>query len=108
MHLYKTIQQRFSKVTLTTLFIGLVIYFCYHAASGDRGFFTMLSLQSTLEEKRMELDFARAERIGLEHKVTLMQSDSLDLDLLDEQVRKVLVYASPNEEIFFYRNTQEK
>jgi cell division protein FtsB len=61
----------------------------------------MFKLTHQLDKLQNELDTVRAERLHIEHRVNLMRSDSLDLDLLDEQVRKILGYASPEEGVYF-------
>lgn len=96
------VESQSKHIALTLLFVGLLAYFAYHAASGERGFFAMLALQEDLNSAHNELDNVRAERMNFEHRVALMRSDSLDLDLLDEQVRKVLIYAAPDEEVYIY------
>ena len=45
---------------------------------------------------------------ALERKVHLMSDDSLDLDLLDEQVRRVLGMANKNEIVYFEENDSPK
>lgn len=90
------------RVALTLVFLGMVAYCCYHAISGQHGIFALLSLTKELDRSKAELDLVRAERMGLEHKVALLRPDSLDLDLLDEEARKVLVYATPDEEVYLY------
>lgn len=94
--------------SLTLCFIGIVAYCCYHAVSGEHGIFALMSLSHSLESSSSELDMIRAERIGLEHKVALLRPDSLDLDLLDEQARSVLVYGAPDEEILLYAPSEGK
>ena len=102
MILNRQIRDQYGSIALTLIFVGLLAYFTYHAISGERGFFAMLALQDELTKSKNELDAIRADRINFEHKVALMRSDSLDLDLLDEQARKVLIYAAPSEEVYLY------
>lgn len=102
MHTLAHDRNKTRRIALTLCFIGMVSYCCYHAVSGKHGIFALISLSDTLEKSQTELDMVRAERIDLDHKVALLRPDSLDLDLLDEQARKVLVYATPDEEIYLY------
>jgi cell division protein FtsB len=43
--------------------------------------------------------------LQLEHHVNLMRGESLDLELLDQQARKILGYASPDEKVIILDNT---
>ena len=41
-----------------------------------------------------------------ERKIKLMSSNSLDLDMLDQQVRRVLGVAGRNEAVYFFQKNQ--
>lgn len=49
---------------------------------------------------RADLDIVHAERLKMERNVRLMRDESLDLDLLDEQARRVLGYADKDERVY--------
>lgn len=100
-------KRRIHRIALTSLFVGLVLYFAYHAISGERGAFALITLSDDLEKTKAELDLVRAERINLEHRVALMRPDSLDLDLLDEEARKTLGYGLKDEEVYMYQPTPQ-
>lgn len=76
-------------------------YFGYHALQGDRGLIAYA--QTGMEIKRMqaELETIRAERQRLEHRVALLHPEHIDPDMLDEQARRVLGLARPDELIVF-------
>lgn len=82
---------------------ALAAYFAYHAVVGANGIVAWRELQR--EEVRLdtELAAARARRLQLEHRVTLMRPESLDPDMLDERARETLNLANPND-ITVYRN----
>ncbi|AGJ01933.1 Phosphatidate cytidylyltransferase [Rickettsia prowazekii str. NMRC Madrid E] len=42
----------------------------------------------------------RAERVELEHNVKLLRTESLNKDMLEEQAKKILGIAAPNEQVF--------
>ena len=75
-------------------------YFLFHAISGERGLLALIRLSQQIESARLELDITHANRLRLERNITLMRDDSIDLDLLDEQARRLLGYADKNEQIF--------
>lgn len=65
--------------------------------SGGRGIAALISLNSQISSIHNELELVRMERLQLEHSSNLLKSESLDLDLLEEQAKKVLGYAKPQE-----------
>ncbi len=84
----------------TLAFVLLLAYFCYHAVSGDRGLLALMKLSNQVEQSRQELDNVNFERLKLEHRVSLLRDESLDLDLLDEQARKLLGYVGTDETVY--------
>lgn len=72
--------------------------------NGSRGIITYFKLNSHISSLQSELDFVRAERLTIEHKANLLKSDSLDLDLLEEQAKAVLGFAKPQEKLFIDHN----
>lgn len=75
------------------------MYFIFHAIAGNRGVIAYLRLNDNIESIVKEADALKTERIELEHKVNLLKS-SIDLDMLDEQARKVLGLAKEEENVF--------
>jgi cell division protein FtsB len=93
-------KEKKSHVISTTLFVLLFAYFCYHAISGDRGLLALIQFNKRVDSLRAEADSVRAKRLQLEHRVSLLKPDSLDLDMLDEQARKLLGYAGKDETVY--------
>lgn len=79
------------------LLVFIVFYLCFHAVSGERGVYAWFKVSRELEVVKAELVDARTEREILEAKVKLLSSGAVDLDMLDEQARKILGFADPNE-----------
>lgn len=84
-------------VFLPVIGVCVVLYFAYHAVQGDRGIRALLDYQHRIEKTKVQLAQIRQERIRLEHRVSLLRSDSLDPDLLEERARAVLNFAHPKE-----------
>lgn len=84
----------------------VIFYLCYHMITGERGVLAFFRLNKEITKLHNELDTVRAERLNLEHKANLLKSESLDLDLLEEQAKSVLGYAKPQENILILE--QEK
>lgn len=79
------------------LLVFVVFYLCYHAVSGDRGVVAWMKASRELQVLEAELEKTKLEREALEKKVALLQSSSVDQDMLDEQARKILGFARPDE-----------
>jgi cell division protein FtsB len=83
----------------------ILAYFGYHALHGSYGFLAWIDTSRDLELARQELASLRAERTALEADVAAFQPDSLDRDLLEEQLR-LLGYIRPNEVIILRRDEE--
>jgi len=90
--------RRYVKRALFPAFCSLVIaYFAYHAINGNRGLIAWQKLNLEMVELQLELDDLRRERARLEQRVSLMQPDNLDPDMLDQRAREILNLAHPDE-----------
>lgn len=88
------------KSVFFTIFIAiLTCYFVYHTIYGDRGLIALAKLSNDVQIKQQELDSLTKERIKLENKINVFNDKNMDLDLLDQQVRKILGYADPEETV---------
>ena len=82
------------------LYVGcaLVIgYFGVNAYSGNRGLRAKQDLDQQIAELSAELDALKAERANWERRVSLLKSESIDPDMLDERARALLDYADPRD-----------
>ena len=70
--------------------VFICIYFGFYTINGDRGLIHYMSLTRKLEYAKQVAEQYHNEKLQLEHKVKLLSSDSLDLDLLDERAKTVL------------------
>ena len=66
--------------------------FIYSAAAGQSGFGALSALNREVETKAAEVDALRARRIALEKNANQLASKSLDPDLAEERIRKILGY----------------
>jgi len=69
----------------------------YHSLQGSRSYPTLVSLDKSIEAVQADLDTTIAQRQKLERQVVMMRPGSVNSDLLEERVRVVLGYKSPNE-----------
>lgn len=72
-------------------------YFGYHIVEGDRGLKAYARLSAEIARGQGVLADVSAERQALEKRVSLLRADGLDLDILDEQARRTLGTAGPND-----------
>ncbi|HET9716395.1 MAG TPA: septum formation initiator family protein [Pseudolabrys sp.] len=75
--------------TFAALFIG---YFAANAYTGNHGLRAQQDLEQELSALKTELAQLKAERSLWEHKVSLLRSESIDPDMLDERARALIGY----------------
>jgi cell division protein FtsB len=73
------------------------MYFGFHLIWGKMGYAQYEELRSSFELKLEEFTHLRSTRVIVEHKISLLQRNSLDIDALDEYSRKVLGLAKTEE-----------
>src|SRR5580698_4783625 len=79
---------------VAALFIG---YFAVNAYTGNHGIKARESIDHDIAALGQELDLAKAERERWERRVTLLKSDSIDPDMLDERARTLLNWSDPRD-----------
>lgn len=91
----------FIALALTLYFLGLMFF-------GERGLQKLISLQREISKKELTkqelIDSLKTKKAMVEG----MNSQSLDLDLLDEQARKVLGYVGNDEVVVYHKESQKK
>ena len=82
-------------------------YFTYHLIEGDRGVIAWTRLVQQIRDDRLEAARIHAEREEQEHRVSLLRSDNLDPDLLDEQARARANLVAPGEIVILNDDDQK-
>ena len=77
--------------------IALIAYLAIAAFQGEHGLFNLFRIEAQEAQLRSELAALQAERAAILNKTQRLSSESVDLDLLDEQARKVLGLGRPDE-----------
>lgn len=90
-------RKRARQVLGPVLAITVIGYFLYHTVQGERGLVAYAGLSEEVRIGEARLAQLRAERQQLEHDVSLLRSDSLDLDMLEERARAVLNYVDDDD-----------
>jgi cell division protein FtsB len=80
--------------TIAALLIG---YFGVNAYTGEHGLIAKRDLDQDIAQLTSELEAARAERAVWQRRVSLLKSDNIDPDLLDERARQLLDDADPRD-----------
>ncbi len=81
--------------------LGLA-YAIYHGVQGERGLLAWIDRSAAVERARADAAALADERHRLERRVSLLRTESLDLDLLEEQARRLLNMGHPDEQILLH------
>lgn len=94
---------KISKNTFLSFWVILFLtcYFFIFAIYGRNGMYDMMSLHHQIEQKKITEQSLSAIRKAKESKVNKMRPESLDFDLLDEEVRKNLSYVEEDEIVIY-------
>ncbi len=79
-----------SRLLRPLMWMLVLFYLGYHTLHGERGVYALMRDQRDRELLREELATTRAEREKMELKVSHLRDGSIDRDLLDEQVRRMM------------------
>lgn len=82
---------------LWTVSALVVSYFVQQAEIGKRGMEAKRALKIEAYGLNQELNAAKAERVVWEHRVSLLRSEQIDRDLLEERARVVLGHVHAND-----------
>lgn len=85
----------------------IIIYFLYHALTGERGILATLDINEKITEKKLELEVLQTERALIERKIQQLVSGSIEYDFIDELARQKLGFAADNEKVIvIFPNSQ--
>ena len=91
---FRTVINALALYTIAALLIG---YFGINAYTGNHGLRARQDLDQQITQLSNELAALRAERVNWERRVSLLQPESIDPDMLDERARALLDYADARE-----------
>jgi cell division protein FtsB len=84
-------------LTLYTMAAAFVGYFGVNAYTGKYGLNAQQELDQEIIALTSELARLKKERADSEHRVSLLRSDHIDPDMLDERARFQLDYVNPHD-----------
>ncbi|MDN5247879.1 MAG: septum formation initiator family protein [Wolbachia endosymbiont of Tyrophagus putrescentiae] len=90
-------------LSAASLILFFALYFDVSAVTGNRGFLTLVKLRKEIDCNKSLLKDLSSEREKLSNRIFGLYEKSLDLDLLDEQVKNILGYISSDELMFILR-----
>ena len=80
----------FGTLLFFAIAFALSLYFAFAAIQGNFGLFRRAEIVAEAQDLRLQLTSAKADVLRMENLTARLSDDYLDLDLLDEQTRKVL------------------
>ena len=92
----RTILTALGLYAFAAAFIG---YFGVNAFTGAHGLRAQADLEQQLARMQIELAGLKAERTVWDRRVSLLRSDRIDPDMLDERARSVIGLADPRDVI---------
>ena len=81
-------------------------YFGFHAYHGEFGIYSKYLYEAQAVELQARLDAVKAQRVGMERRVQLLQDGTLEKDMLDEQARRALNLSKPDEIVIMRTSAQ--
>jgi len=94
---------RFKKVLPIAGFIWVIVYFAYHAFTGEQGLRNLLVYKQQEARLEQQLSQLKSCRGGIEKRIAMLSDDSLDLDYLEERAHSVLALTDPRDVFLTYK-----
>lgn len=98
------IRFRMGRALAPSSLLLVLIYFAYHAVSGNYGLLALKDLNAELAETEARAEAVATERAVLEMRTNRLRPDNLDPELLDERARAALGFVRRDEAIIYRRN----
>ena len=86
------------------LWMFVAFYMGYHTLHGERGIYALIRDNREVIQLQQALAKTKSEREAMELRVSHLRDNSLDRDLLDEQMRRMLGVMSQGEVIVLMGN----
>lgn len=88
------------------LWMFVAVYMGYHTLHGERGIYALIRDNREVVQLQQALAKTKSEREAMELRVSHLRDNSLDRDLLDEQMRRMLGVMSQGEVIVLMGNAK--
>jgi cell division protein FtsB len=93
----RAIRNRIRAIAPPVIFLALTYYFGWNAVHGKSGLEAQRVQQEELTQATARFQAAEAERTAWQTKITDLNGQSIQPDMLDEQAREVLNLANPQD-----------
>jgi cell division protein FtsB len=94
---HQRLRTALSVISLYAMAALLISYFGVNAYSGNYGLRAKQEIEREIRDLNGELHSLRAERENWERRISLLRSESLDPDMLEERARVLLNYGDPRD-----------
>jgi cell division protein FtsB len=94
-----SISKNIKSIASYVIWVSVVCYFIFHIFSGARGAVSWTRLSREVESLEKELKDLKEANEFLENKISLIRSDNLDLDLLEEQAQSTIGFYNENDTV---------
>ena len=91
------IRRRARHAVVPLICTSVLGYFGYHAVQGDRGMSAWVNLGQQIKGVEAQIAVNKTVLDRMEHRVSLLRSNGLSRDMLDERSRQVLGLAHTDE-----------
>ena len=92
-------QRKTGRLIVPAISAVVLFYFGFHAFEGEYGFYAKYEVETEIARHTAKLAVLKRQRADLEQRVQLLHDGTFDKDMLDEQIRKALNLAGPDEVI---------
>ena len=99
-------QRNTGRLIVPAISAALITYFGFHAYHGEFGIYSKYLYEAQAVELQARLDAVKAQRVGMERRVQLLQDGTLEKDMLDEQARRALNLSKPDEIVIMRTSAQ--
>ena len=97
MDIARQLRRQLKSIVGPAIGLTLSVYFGYHLVEGDRGLIAWVRLNQQIREAQAEAAQIHTEREAQDQRVSLLRTEHLDPDMLDEQARSALNLIGSNE-----------
>ena len=97
--MYRMIRKPLAYASSFVLLGTLVVFFGFHTIAGERGILAQPELDRRIHFAEEQLMLLSRHQTYLAHRISLMQSETLDADILEETAQAELGLYSPNDVI---------
>jgi cell division protein FtsB len=97
MRIRRSVTRFFSASVVPAICAAIVAYFGYYAIWGERGALALSDTRASLGVHQEQLTQIRDNRLRLQHRIALLEPNSVDPDLVEELSRGELMNSAPDQ-----------